>query len=387
MFAHGGETPSRYELLSMVKKHSNMLGKTIVDEQDASDVEMDQAFWHDILNLYFVQGKESRGRQDDDLIFFVRKMNWHPHSTNDDSDDNSPYFVRRWASKLHTMLGDHLMEVDWRRSFYLNLIAHTSFTVTVAICSNQVLQHHRVGQDTPLNPIYKVVKTVYASPSRVNFHLDSKKDAETVPAYPDICFAIDDFDSTFDTVVLSDADHCYCVVLNAHAGAAFPSEKPDNEVSDNLEKTGDYIKKTKTKVTIFSGFVNYQMVREAYDVGRIRLGSLLSFNHSSGKTDRIYMKGPGGRGEVEVAVSGVEDLSQHSSGPSSPVISKSGFGLATIVRKAASVASAAKQAYEAASKNGDDEMLPLKCCLMSVSLPWEHIAHDLLFKGGPPVNM
>lgn len=58
----------------MVKKHSNMLGKTIVDEQDASDVEMDQAFWHDILNLYFVQGKESRGRQDDDLIFFVRKM-------------------------------------------------------------------------------------------------------------------------------------------------------------------------------------------------------------------------------------------------------------------------------------------------------------------------
>jgi len=27
--------------------------------------------------------------------------------------------------------------------------------------------------------------------------------------------------------------------------------------------------------------------------------------HSSGKTDRIYMKGPGGRGEVEVAVSGV----------------------------------------------------------------------------------
>ena len=60
-------------MLSMVKKHSNMLGKTIVDEQDASDVEMDQAFWHDILNLYFVQGKESRGRQDDDLIFFVEK--------------------------------------------------------------------------------------------------------------------------------------------------------------------------------------------------------------------------------------------------------------------------------------------------------------------------
>jgi len=32
------------------------------------------------------------------------------------------------------MVGDKLMEVDWRRTFYLNMIAHTSFTVTVAIC-------------------------------------------------------------------------------------------------------------------------------------------------------------------------------------------------------------------------------------------------------------
>ncbi|PPD94449.1 hypothetical protein GOBAR_DD08528 [Gossypium barbadense] len=37
----------------------------------------------------------------------------------------------------------------------------------------------------------KIVKTVYASPSR---------EVETTAAYPDICFAIDDFDSTFDAV-------------------------------------------------------------------------------------------------------------------------------------------------------------------------------------------
>lgn len=37
--------------------------------------------------------------------------------------------------------------------------------------------------------------------------------------------------------------------------------------------------------------------------GKSRFGSLLGHHH--GKTDRIYMKGPGGRGEVEVAVSGV----------------------------------------------------------------------------------
>lgn len=65
----------RYELLSMVKKHSNLIGKTLVDEEDASDVEMDQKFWHDVLDLYFIGGREkSKEQQDDDLLFFVRKM-------------------------------------------------------------------------------------------------------------------------------------------------------------------------------------------------------------------------------------------------------------------------------------------------------------------------
>lgn len=80
------------------------------------------------------------------------------------------------------------------------------------------------------------------------------------------------------------------------------------------------------------------------------------------------------------------DQSMENPGPPSPVqLAKRGFGLGigSIVRKAASAASvAAKQAYIAASspRKLDDEMLPLKCCLMSICLPWEHIAHDLLVK-------
>ncbi|KAK7352501.1 hypothetical protein VNO80_17923 [Phaseolus coccineus] len=394
MLGDGDETPSRYELLSMVKKHSNLIGKTVVEEQDASDIEMDMRFWHDVFDLYFVCGKESRGRQDDDLVFFVRKLGSHGSGSNNKTESVEPYFVRRWAPKLHDLVDETSIDVDWRRSFYLNLIAHTSFSVTVAICSHQDLLNHRAGQDTPLSPIYKIVKTVYASPSRVNFQLDSKKEVETTPAYPDICFAIDDFDSTFDAVVLTQKDHCYCVVLNAHDGAAFPTEKVSNDCStsnsSSLEVHTRSAKKKDTKLTLFSGFVSYQMVRDAYDAGRSRFGSLLSVGHSSGKADRIYMKGPGGRGEVEVAVSGVADQSQEDSGPFSPVISKKGFGLGVIVRKAASAASvAAKHAYAAASASSSnfDELIPLKCSLMSISLPWEYIAYDLLFKGAPAVNM
>ncbi|XP_029125132.1 uncharacterized protein LOC109788673 isoform X3 [Cajanus cajan] len=360
MLGDGGETPSRYELLSMVKKHSNLIGKTVVEEQDASDIEMDMKFWHDVFDLYFVRGKESRGRQDDDLVFFVRKLGSHGSGSNNKTESVDPYFVRRWAPKLSDLVDETSIDVDWRRSFYLNLIAHTSFSVTVAICS-RIFLTIELGR-MQLYPLYisvwpialsQVVKTVYASPTRVNFQLDSKKEVETTPAYPDICFAIDDFDSTFDAVVLTEKDHCYCVVLNAHDGAAFPSEKVSNDCStsgsSSLEVHSSSAKKKDTKLTLFSGFVSYQMVRDAYD-----------------------------------------DQSQEDSGPFSPVISKKAFGLGVIVRRAASAASvAARQAYAAASSSSPnfDELIPLKCSLMSISLPWEYIAYDLLFKGAPPVTM
>ncbi|KAG6507651.1 hypothetical protein ZIOFF_033002 [Zingiber officinale] len=389
------EAPARRELLSMVKKHSNLLGESVHDLLDASDVEMDDEFWHEVLDFYFIRGRVSKGRQEDDLLFFVRSTSMNGYGSGDAKEDNSPFFVRRWGPELERVIGESSACVDWRRSFYLNLIAHTSFRVTVAICNKQDLEKHQSGQETSLSSIYKVVKTVYASPSRVNFHLDHRKAVETLPAYPNICFSVDDFDDTFDAVVqllvLSERDHCYCVLLNAHNGAAFPS---DNDLTDvpefNSSRLVDVDKDSEqdkpSQLTLFSGFVSYQMVREAYDAGRSRFGSLLSMGHGQPNTDRIYMRGPGGRGEVEVAVSGIADQSnQHSELLSTSQLSSKGSGisLATILHRAASAASVlAKQAYAASSPNNqaDLELLPLKCCLMSISLPWEHIAHDLLFK-------
>ncbi|CAL1361360.1 unnamed protein product [Linum trigynum] len=387
MLGVGGDTPSRYELLTMVKKHSAFLGRE--ENQDPSDAQMDIRFWRDVFDMYFVRGKGTSGREEDDLIFFVKKKMAQERGAGDDEDDDSPYFVRRWAPKLDHLITESSVDVDWGRSFYLNMIAHTSYTVTVAICSHHVLQNHQAGQNMPLSPVYKVVKTVYASPSRVNFLLDSKKEVETTPAYPEICFAVDDFDSTFDAVVLTERDHCYCVLLNAHDGAAFPNEKESHDSGSS--NTSGSAKMKASKLTLFSGFVSYQMVRQAYEAGKSGFGSLLSLGQSPRKPDRLFMKGPGGRGEVEVAVSGVADQSQVGDiGPFSPLASKKGFGIGSIMKRAASVASeAAKNAYAAASSSAgsDDEMLPLKCCLMSISLPWEDIACDLLFKGSPPVNM
>ncbi|KAL6905420.1 hypothetical protein ACP4OV_003021 [Aristida adscensionis] len=382
-------SPSRTELLSMVKKHSHLIGWTIVDaEDDASDAGMDDKFWHEMLDLFFVRGAQSKRSEEDDLVFFVNNMKLHGYGFNDKMEDPPPFFVRRWAPTLEKVISVSTAEVDWERSFYLNLIAHTSYTVTVAICGF----FHSIGdlrnraeKRKQLSPIYKVTKTVYASPSRVNFHLDRKKAVETVPAYPNICFSVDDFDDTFDAVVLSDPEHCYCVILNAHDGAAFPEETESKITGSNIRpriNSGTDQEKP-PKRTLFSGYVSYQNVRDAYDAGRSKFGSFLSLGNDHTKLDRLYMRGPEGRGEVEVAVSGIADQS-HQKSKKDP-----GDSFRVLVHKAASAASKlAKHAYESASANKrmDYELVPLKCCLMSVSLPWDCIAHDLLHKDTPPLD-
>lgn len=59
--------------------------------------------------------------------------------------------------------------------------------------------------------------------------------------------------------VLTDPDHCYCVLLNAHGGAAFPSSKTphDSSSSDNslLKTDSDNGKKNKTKVWLHPYFI------------------------------------------------------------------------------------------------------------------------------------
>ncbi|XP_024310501.1 uncharacterized protein LOC100831903 isoform X3 [Brachypodium distachyon] len=349
-FGGGDAAPSRLELLSMVKKHSHLIGWTVVEaEDDASDVEMDDKFWHEMLDLFFVRGRVSKSREEDDLVFFVNSMKTHGF------EDPPPFFVRRWAPKLEKLINVNVSEIDWERSFYLNLVTHTSYTVTVAIYSIGDLRN-RAEKSKRLPPVYKVSKTVYASPSRVNFRLDRRKAVETVPAYPNICFSVDDFDDPFDAVVLSDPEHCYCVILNAHDGAAFPEETKSKNDSSNIQCGANSGSNQENPPKL--GNPN---LGASCHLGKTIL-NLINFLCGALKdVVKLKLLFPG--------------LQSHEKDP--------GDNFRVLVHRAVSAASKlAKHAYEAASANKrlDDELLPLKCCLMSVSLPWDYIAHDLLHK-------
>jgi len=83
-----------------------------------------------------------------------------------------PCFARRWGPDLRRVVGDRSEgEVDWWRTFYLNLICHTHFSLTLAVCSRAALegrrnpQQGRQGRAAPVPPLFKVTRRVIASPS------------------------------------------------------------------------------------------------------------------------------------------------------------------------------------------------------------------------------
>lgn len=67
--------------------------------------------------------------------------------------------------------------------------------------------------------------------------------------------------------------------------------------------------------------------------------------------------------------------------PPSPTAPGQKLGLGSILHRAAFVAtSVARNVAAAADPKPDGGLHPLRCCLMSLSLPWDTVARDLLFK-------
>eukprot|EP00898_Chlorokybus_atmophyticus_P000789 jgi/Chlat1/1710/Chrsp127S01930 len=417
---------SRSELLDAVRVYSENLLEPVSSGSAAfaaatGDKNGGLSFWRETFEGLFLDATPhlDAPKQQDDMLFFVRQKK--------DDEGQAPFFVRRWTPQLPKIIAadvgngfaEKAASVDWRRSVYLNLIAHTSYALTVAVCSKAALDERRRSGATGLaTSLMKVTKVVYASPSRLRVNMQSSKTEKQVPAYPDCCFSVFDYEMAFENVVVSEPDHCLCVILSARGGAALSDRSPSSSATTPVQ-TPDSARTPSSSghsVTLFSGFVTYDKLREAFQGGRTRLSTLLSKKASS---ERVLMRGPGGRGEAEVAVTGVgtADLSPppDDSPENSPVSSFTGkalfkqeepqpqpqpaassqqqgwgkrfegaFNMLSLA--AQNTARAMTAAAQPLVNSGNDMIVPrLQCCLMSVTLPWQSLAHDLLLKTPVPL--
>ncbi|XP_047518038.1 caskin-1 isoform X3 [Pieris napi] len=126
---------------------------------------------------------------------------------------------------------------------------------------------------------------VYASPSRRK--MDTKGEGEEM-TYPHICFMVDNFDEVFCDIVVRDGEMvCVELVARGRGGAA--------------------------QAVIFLGSIRYDALTRVYDARQSSLSTKVAQRMSFGllgargagaaRCEFVRMRGPGGKGHAEVAVS------------------------------------------------------------------------------------
>ncbi|WIA11975.1 hypothetical protein OEZ85_012057 [Tetradesmus obliquus] len=171
-----------------------------------------QQWWESFQFLFINHLPPPDSAHHDDLLFFSKSPS-HPTAS------NPPFFVRRKAKQLPEELqlsGSQFSHVDWAQTVLLNIVLQSQYQLTVVACGREALPFVAEGRTWSPNMI-TVSKPVYASTTVTAVNLDSSRAeaSNPQPCYPDICFAVDNFDNAFQELVLEDADKCYCVVLHA----------------------------------------------------------------------------------------------------------------------------------------------------------------------------
>ena len=335
------------------------------------------AVWRGALEEAFL-GEGPAGREADDLVFFAHRRSGEGgggggggevSGSGGESDagetgercevlgeprEGWEVLVRR---KTPATLRDLGPGVDWARSFYLNLVLHAQYQLTVAICRGSDLAKHRAGRAGPATPLMKVTRTVYASPSRVSVDPASEgrhPEAEPQPAYPDICFTVHDFAEAFGEVVASrPSDQCLCVLLSCTGCSA-------------LDGGGGRRWK---KVCVFSGFVSQEQLCGALEP-RQNAGGFFGLFGGAGRgapppRRLVRLQGPNGKGSAEVAVTEMR--------PEEGETEAAAEGRGGFFRHLG-------RADGAGGGGGGGG--GLQCCIMSVSVPWYHLARDLVVLEG-----
>ncbi|DBA75282.1 hypothetical protein WJX77_005189 [Trebouxia sp. C0004] len=359
--------------------------------------------------------------EQDDLLFFVYLEAYQAEVL---------YLVRRKTKALPVDLregGDKAHQIDWKRSVLLNLVTQTTYSLTVSACQREHLQSIGGNQDLGKH-VVQVSKAVYASTTKSQLNLNNKRanDANPTLTYPDISFAVENFEEAFESLLLTEPKQCYLVLLTATAGMTFRGKQslPQAAASEETHQasalaadeqmlegsSGKRIVKDKSsssrkprRLTVFSGFVSYDQLEQKLLAEQMKGPRWLHKNVEG--PHPVRMRGPGGLGFADVAVTCLpqaasdsqgnaqalaqqqpplspnltwQELQGHSASPSSSPEQKknrllgSAFGAAAYVLKTIGNPAKGSPAPKAAP------VYDMRCALMNLSLPVEPLALQLL---------
>ncbi|KAK9845073.1 hypothetical protein WJX74_010247 [Apatococcus lobatus] len=165
-----------------------------------------------VFNQTFVSGLGPTSSHED-LIFLVPR----------DAGHGTQAFVRRRSQEALSDI--HHVRIDWHKTLELNLLVHSEYTLTVAACSYDALHIHRLQDACPNGAgLTQVRRNISALPVHMTVCPDGGKGGweQPQPSYPNIYFAVDDFQDVFSSLVLPDAHWTYAVLLHAKPSWTWP---------------------------------------------------------------------------------------------------------------------------------------------------------------------
>ncbi|KAF9433044.1 hypothetical protein BGZ76_009957 [Entomortierella beljakovae] len=306
-------------------------------DEDGGDLDSRDPRWKHLFHEFFLS--ENSDDKNDDLLFFVQRL--FPESENGGNGASSlqidPVFVKRKVKNIPgsqpILSADQEAVILWKDTFFLNVIVQLPCKLTVAVCS-------RVAETNPITGITKtnmtctqkhVSKRVYALPTKSRVDV---KEATVECSWPNIYYVIDDYEDMFEQVLVRDNEYL-CVEL-AVSFATLSTSTSTNNTSDQGFPTSPISKQShrrmshgawagndgglqpgkpfpsgtsrgsgggSNKITLFQGAAGFSNLLGIYQQkASSKLGRKFKFGQHTVPTEFVMMRGPGGRGHAQVAI-------------------------------------------------------------------------------------
>ncbi|GES99651.1 hypothetical protein RCL_jg16178.t2 [Rhizophagus clarus] len=356
-----------------------------------------------------------------------------PRQTHSENENLDPVFVKRKTTPNSLPPLDDA--VLWKETFFLNLIVQLPCKLTVAVCTRTPNDNSNgPNQKTSMTCSKKhVSKRVYALPTKSRMDV---KETSMECSYPLIYYVIDDYEDMFEHLIVTDGEYL-CVEL----AVTIPNKSDDDDdlsdrdndsdddyygTSTNINKHSNKFRRSMTngpfpqpsndsKITLFQGAASYSNLLEIYkQKAANKLNKRFKMGPVTPPTEYIMMRGPGGKGHAQVAITASsldeanEDnfsdiatseanfVSSINANPSGSEMDSWNFNTGngnntitinngkTTIRNpqrptsSSSFFQSLKRLSQSITDKSSSDPESLKCCMTFVNVPWTSIITDLV---------
>jgi hypothetical protein len=264
--------------------------------------------WFELFFEYFI---DSKNEVSDDILFFVRESNSTKNGSAISLSEIDRVIVRR---RVEGQAPSFDCVIDWKQSFYLNLICQLPCTLTVSVCKkiDAMQTDSQIGVPAKAGMVAskRITKKVFAAPYKSR--MDIKDALMDECSYPFVYYTINDFESELLHLTL-ERDEYLCVELSI-------SIPLDNQ-SESYSIASELIAKIPIlhdpspfptldgyiKCILFQGAVSFAALSSVYQQRGVAYaeqmkngwGKFADAQTSNKRIEYVLMRGPYGKGQCQ----------------------------------------------------------------------------------------